>query len=511
MAGDLNLSHQVTALATSMLVMAAPRGLSSALELLRTLPTDLAAVPSPAGRGLLTDTERSRVDTKVARVLGALARAVGEEAAAHTLHAALFAAWRPVREITAPRADDWAPWPSAAPPPLGAAALETAPYLALLARHPVLLTRLCDQLAFETPCDVGVAVAPELLGGIRTGPAALRGSALALALLSALLRGADASRPQCTQCTTAAYHCLQSLTKAADSAATSWADATVARAAVGAASALLAADAGVRMVELDPTAPPLPPAPLPSGRGKTDAADRSYDAAIAAVLGSAVVRPGLRDGGGGAEVDELALAVLALLRGLHTAGLDGGLLSRRLMAGLAAAAKSAGLGWAATAEELVAAMPPPIDPSAGWTLPGNSSGTVVPPEAEFLANILAADQIKQQQKQKVQEYVRPRRATVAASAVGLAAVAEALLAQGVFSLSTVAALSNRPSHPTGLCALATALNIAGIGGGRAVRMAVLVRFCTKSDELCTENDGLCTENGGFCSASSVRVSSRGSS
>jgi hypothetical protein len=298
---------------------------------------------------------------------------------------------------------------------------------------------------------VAVAVAPALLGGLRTGPAALRGFALAPALLSALLRGADTSRPQCAQCTTAAYHCLQSLTTraAAESGAatTSWADATALRAAVGAASALLAVDAGVRMDELDPTAPPVPAAPARSGRGKTDAADRSYDGAIAAVLVSAAARPGLREAGGGAEVDELALALLALLRELHTAGLDGGLLSRHTMAGLAAAAKAAGRGWAGSADELVAAMPAPVDPSAGWA---SSDTAVVPTQAEFLAKILAADRAKQQQQKQEQQSpssqsFKSQQASVAASAAGLAAVAEALLSQGSFALSTVAALSNQPS------------------------------------------------------------------
>lgn len=66
--------------------------LSPALELLRTLVARLGAASSSSAEPLTA----AQADAKLQGVLRAVSRAVGDDDAAHVVHAALFAAWQPV-------------------------------------------------------------------------------------------------------------------------------------------------------------------------------------------------------------------------------------------------------------------------------------------------------------------------------------------------------------------------------------------------------------------------------
>ena len=173
------------------------------------------------------------------------------------------------------------------------------------------------------------AVASELLEVVQTGPETLRWTAVAPALLAALLRGDCLSVLQSAQCTTAvANHCAR-LLNAKSAAKNSWIDTAVVRAVLGAATGMLAAD--TEAASGDPHSGvaharrPFPP-PLTLAQPNRDDADRAYDAAIAAVT-QPVSRTGLRSSASqeaNAAVDGMARAVLSLLRTLHTLGLDCG-------------------------------------------------------------------------------------------------------------------------------------------------------------------------------------------
>ena len=179
---------------------------------------------------------------------------------------------------------------------------------------------------------MSTAVAPQLLEAVQTGPEPLRWTAVAPALLAALLRGDCLCDLECACYTTAvAKHCVSLLT--ANTAATSgWTDAAVVRAVLGAATGMLAADADTAVDRLHPQvtqARPFQP-PSPPEKAHSDDVDRAYDTAIARVIWPAS-RNGLRSNDNveaNAAVDELALAVLSLLTTLHTSGLDYGLLSQ---------------------------------------------------------------------------------------------------------------------------------------------------------------------------------------
>lgn len=197
----------------------------------------------------------------------------------------------------------------------------------------VSLTGQCRvRTRYEIPPDVATTAAPQLLEAVQTGPETLRWSAVAPALLAALLRGDCLCDLECACCATAvANHCV-SLLNANGAAKNSWRDAAVVRAVLSAATGMLAADADTAVGRLHPQATqarPLPP-PSPAEKTYSNDADRAYDAAIARVMAPAF-RTGLRstdNAEAAAALDELALAVLSLLRALHTSGLDCGLLSQ---------------------------------------------------------------------------------------------------------------------------------------------------------------------------------------
>eukprot|EP01046_Picozoa_sp_COSAG06_P021311 COSAG06_NODE_1596_length_8978_cov_15.305215_6_plen_1178_part_00 len=343
---------------------------------------------------------------------------------------------------------------------------------------------------FETPCGAATAVASELMDGLQAGSASLRGTALAPALLGALLRGDCLSQLQCARCTTAvANHCSSALA-ANNAGRSSWSDVAVVRAVVEAGAAMLAADAGVGMGDIDHTfptqPPPAPPAPKRADEHlRSDDADRGYEAAIAAAT-QPIARIELRRASSGdndneetAAVDGMASAVLALLRALHTTGLDCGLLSQYTMAGLTAAAKSAGRPWSAAAEGMVGEISPSADPCLGWTLAAaTGSSAAVPTQAEFLAQVLDADRSKWAQLSS--SAPKTTDTPTMPSTTSLAAIADALQEQGRFDLLAVGALSGLPTDPSGLCAIAAALNTAGIGAGRVTRLSTLQALC------CTE-------------------------
>lgn len=137
--------------------------LSPALELLRTLVARLGAASSSSAEPLTA----AQADAKLQGVLRAVSRAVGDDDAAHVVHAALFAAWQPVAACGACVArpvclacsqdlcagaravgqgdSDWPAWPSSAAPRADAL-LSTRDYSSLIARNPFLVLQLVDHL-----------------------------------------------------------------------------------------------------------------------------------------------------------------------------------------------------------------------------------------------------------------------------------------------------------------------------------------------------------------------------
>lgn len=330
---------------------------------------------------------------------------------------------------------------------------------------------------YETSSGTATAVALELLDVVRTGPESLRWSAVAPALLAALLRGDCLHELQCARCTTAvANHCASLLNE--DSAArNSWTDPAVVCAVLGAATSMLTADAEAPMDEVGSTVvPQRPRLPLPSMPEKVycDDIDRAYEEAIAAVT-HPVSRVGLRGAGDDEAndvLDEMAISVLSLLRTLHTTGLDCKILSQYTVATLTAAGKSAARVWSATAESLVGAISLAPDPYSGWTLEV-AELSAAPSQAALLAQVIAADN----QPQGVQKSV----SRTQASDTSMAAVADALLEQGSFDLLSVGELCGLPTDVSGLCAIAAALDMkSGVGAGRKARLATLYALCAET-------------------------------